>query len=199
MKRLLILFLCSIVPFLGFAKFKIKKTINDDNIQINVVEKYVWKQAFSFKFMSARVVGISIDGRPSYFLLLSVHVDKDEFINENLLLKMANDSIVELPFAYSTMKTCKIEEDDVDEYSKIFMKYANDYDLDDDIFAYHVSEELMPLLIEGKIQKLRIVHKNGFDDMPVFPKAISEYLKESKELVEKAIKERKEFSKYKGF
>lgn len=198
MKRLFILLVIAITSLSVYAKIpkvKIKLNTTEKNVQITTLSKQSWKVPFSFRVMDATLMGISIDGELRYFLELNVNVDDEEFVKEDLIVKLKDESIVEVPFAYTRMADYK-PDGEIDSFLEQYIKYAKDQDLDDEIFAYLLSDDTLQILIQRGIEKMRVVHKKGFDDWPIFKNCLSEYLEQGSLKIKES---QKQYSKYDNF
>ena len=207
MKKILLLLVFSLSFMVANAqKVKIVENYEENGVKYTRLSPkiFAFKERFSWHSicLSQALFAITGNDTTQYFIsILTGSISSKGVSKENAIVKLMNDSIIELP-VYDTeeidLGTSITSTTTYYNYSKLFKSsktYAEVHDNKAKYVIYFISQENMDLMCDIGVEKLRFIAKDKIVDLPSVKNQITDCYRKGVKMIKEA---QSSYSRYNG-
>ena len=201
MKKILLLLVFTLAfVFANAQKVKVVENFEEDGAKYTRLSEklFSFSLGFTSRVTSQSLFAFSKNDTTDYFIEIPVStISKKGLTKENAIVKLSNDSIIELPLFKSDvidLGTNIFSSTSYNRLLKQFDTYTSVVKQEKKIAVYYICQEHMSLMCDVGVQKIRFISKDGLKDLPSFKDCISEYYRKGVQMIKEA---QSSYSKYK--
>lgn len=203
MKKILLLLVFSLSFMVANAqKVKIVENYEENGVKYTKISPKIFTFSDSFwclKGIAQTLFAFTDNDTTQYFISINVvDISRKGAAKESVIVKLKNDSIIELPM-YDTevidLETSITSTTRYNSWLKNFTTYTDVNDRKFKFIIYYISQENMNLMCNIGIEKQRFVAKDKIVDLPSPNDQITNYYREGVQMIKEA---QSSYSRYNG-
>ena len=183
-------------------KVKIVENYEENGVKYTKISPKIFTFSDSFwclKGMFQTLFAFTDNDTTQYFISINVvDISRKGATKESVIVKLKNDSIIELPM-YDTevidLGTSIISTTYYNKLFKSYNTYADVHDRKAKFIIYYISQENMNLMCNIGIEKQRFIAKDKIVDLPSVNDQITNYYREGVQMIKDA---QSSYSRYDG-
>lgn len=183
-------------------KVKVVENYEENGVKYTKLSPKLFAFSDSFwclKGMFQTLFAFTDNDTTQYFISINVvDISRKGATKESVIVKLKNDSIIELPMYDTEMIDLGTSIISTTYYNKLFKSYntyADVYDRKAKFIIYYISQENMNLMCNIGIEKQRFIAKDKIVDLPSVNDQITNYYREGVQMVKDA---QSSYSRYDG-
>lgn len=203
MRKILLLLAFSLSFMIANAqKVKIAENYEENGVKYTKLSPKIFTFSDSFwclKGMFQTLFAFTDNDTTQYFISINVvDISRKGATKESVIVKLKNDSIIELPMYDTEVIDLGTSITSTIHYNSTLKKLITHTDVNDRKFKYiiyHISQENMDLMCNIGIEKQRFVAKDKIVDLPSVNDQITNYYREGVQMIKEA---QSSYSRYDG-